>query len=86
MTGYATSNFESSLTLYHFAAAYNCGAYGSGSYNESQNCSTSTTSAPTTNSSSGLADTGQSIYLIAGIVLVLFAVALAITLALRRKK
>lgn len=70
------------------AAGYNCDAYGAGSYNNSAECST--TYDPGTDESGAsdgdLAYTGESLFLVAGLaVVVIVASAIAIFKAVRKK-
>ena len=63
----------------HFAADYNCAAYGAGSYNSNESCQTLT-------EGGALADTGTNIVIgVTGGVL-LIAIAAVILFTTRRKK
>ena len=55
-----------------FAAAYNCNAYGAGSYNENgANCTTTAQSGQQPAASGNLAYTGESLFLVAGLAVVI---------------
>lgn len=69
--------------IYTFAQTYDCNAYGAGGFGDEQICTT--TEQSSTQSSTGLAPTGESIVLGVGAGLALMVAAVIIIMRLRRK-
>lgn len=67
------------VNLTHFAATYNCGAYGTGTYNEQGECVTTTDGGK-------LVNTGTEVYLYAGAGLALIIVGIVLLTRLFKKK
>ena len=73
--------------LIFLASTYNCQSYGAGTYGSQASC-TATSGGGSSTSEGGLANTGEAVYipLIAGVLLIVLAIALLIATLRRRNK